>query len=282
MLTPPLLLLLATLLSFSHAENTNITSSTGSCGPLTSLSCLTSQFGSCCSASSFCGSNATYCGSGCQPDFGACYPDSTQISPADVGTCGATSTGNYTCLGSVFGNCCSGNGFCGGGDTYCGSASGCQSGYGVCGSKAADASVATTVLATATAAATSSAQDGSGGLSSGAKAGIAIAVVVIALAIIGAIAFFVLKRRRGHQRMGNEAAPPYERGVEMPAASAQEKQYDGKPIEMSSESAGGNVVELPTRMSAAELPAGGMSEKERIARMDERVAAGYDGAYRGN
>jgi hypothetical protein len=132
-------------------------------------------------------------------------------------------------------------------------------------------SVATTVLASATAVATSSPQDGSGGggLSGGAKAGIGIGVAVIVLAIIGAAAFFVLKRRRGR----NEKAPPYQRGVEMPAAG--EKQYDGKPVEMSAQ---GQAVELPTRMSAAELP----TEKERIARVDDRVAAGYEGAYRGN
>lgn len=44
------------------------------------------------------------------------------------GSCGAVS--GETCSGSSFGNCCSGAGYCGSNNTYCGQ--GCQSGYGVC------------------------------------------------------------------------------------------------------------------------------------------------------
>jgi peptidoglycan/xylan/chitin deacetylase (PgdA/CDA1 family) len=45
-------------------------------------------------------------------------------------SCG--SNGGATCLNSVFGNCCSAAGWCGATDVYCGS--GCQVGYGNCGS----------------------------------------------------------------------------------------------------------------------------------------------------
>lgn len=55
------------------------------------------------------------------------------------------------------------------------------------------------------------------------------------------------------------------------------------PSEMGTEGAmTGRVVELPTSASHAELPAGVMNERDRIARVEDRVAAGYDGAYRGN
>lgn len=45
-------------------------------------------------------------------------------------TCGGTN--KYTCLGSTFGNCCSRAGWCGSTSAYCGT--GCQPGYGNCGS----------------------------------------------------------------------------------------------------------------------------------------------------
>ncbi|KAL1602633.1 hypothetical protein SLS60_006050 [Paraconiothyrium brasiliense] len=45
-------------------------------------------------------------------------------------TCGGTN--KYTCLGSTFGNCCSSAGWCGSTSAYCGT--GCQSGFGNCGS----------------------------------------------------------------------------------------------------------------------------------------------------
>lgn len=45
-------------------------------------------------------------------------------------TCGGTN--KYTCLGSQFGNCCSSAGWCGSTTAYCGT--GCQSGFGNCGS----------------------------------------------------------------------------------------------------------------------------------------------------
>jgi len=44
-------------------------------------------------------------------------------------TCGGTN--QFTCQGSIFGNCCSAAGYCGSTTDYCGT--GCQSGFGTCG-----------------------------------------------------------------------------------------------------------------------------------------------------
>jgi hypothetical protein len=48
---------------------------------------------------------------------------------SDSGECG----NGVTCLGSPYGNCCSGSGYCGSSDAYCGVENGCQSGFGSCG-----------------------------------------------------------------------------------------------------------------------------------------------------
>ncbi|OHE98733.1 chitin binding protein [Colletotrichum orchidophilum] len=58
--------------------------------------------------------------------------NSTTLPVSLDATCGAAA-GN-TCLGSTFGNCCSGAGYCGSTAAYCGTS--CQSKYGTCGSSA--------------------------------------------------------------------------------------------------------------------------------------------------
>ncbi|KAF9878056.1 polysaccharide deacetylase [Colletotrichum karsti] len=77
---------------------------------------------------------------------------STRVSTSSVPTasgnvspdqsCGSTS--GYTCLNSVFGNCCSYYGFCGSSMTYCGT--GCQSGFGSCAPASSDISDTTNGL----------------------------------------------------------------------------------------------------------------------------------------
>ncbi|KAJ0165699.1 Chitin deacetylase [Colletotrichum tanaceti] len=62
---------------------------------------------------------------------------STALAVSRDGSCGAT--GAKTCQGSVFGNCCSKNGWCGSTAAYCGT--GCQSKYGTCGSQSSSSSV---------------------------------------------------------------------------------------------------------------------------------------------
>ncbi|GJC94983.1 chitin recognition protein [Colletotrichum higginsianum] len=61
---------------------------------------------------------------------------STALAVSLDGSCGAT--GAKTCQGSVFGNCCSKNGWCGSTAAYCGT--GCQSKYGTCGSQSSSSS----------------------------------------------------------------------------------------------------------------------------------------------
>lgn len=56
-------------------------------------------------------------------------------------TCG---NGN-TCSGSTFGNCCSSHGYCGSTSDYCGT--GCQSGFGTCGTSSSVATTSTTAVA---------------------------------------------------------------------------------------------------------------------------------------
>ncbi|KAI6264705.1 hypothetical protein MCOR27_011648, partial [Pyricularia oryzae] len=115
------------------------------CGGNTGNTCAGSGFGNCCSPSGWCGSTDEYCGAGCQKFFGSCgmssgpssssaatvksasptssASSSTSSSPSTAkkvspdATCGGN-TGN-TCQGSVFGNCCSVNGWCGSTTAYC-------------------------------------------------------------------------------------------------------------------------------------------------------------------
>ncbi|KAL2863281.1 uncharacterized protein BJX67DRAFT_374734 [Aspergillus lucknowensis] len=109
------------------------TSTDGNCGANsdTHATCLNSEFGDCCSEKGFCGSSSLYCGVGCQKEFGTCN-DASDLSVSTTGTCGdrarKASDLNVTCLGSEWGDCCSGSGYCGGNATYCGE--GCQGAFG--------------------------------------------------------------------------------------------------------------------------------------------------------
>ncbi|OAG11159.1 FAD-binding domain-containing protein [Paraphaeosphaeria sporulosa] len=130
-------------------------SNDATCGGTNKYTCLGSTFGNCCSSAGWCGSTSAYCGTGCQSAYGNCGSNSPTSSkpvssksiasstksssaPASTSTkkvstdatCGGSK--GYTCLGSSFGNCCSANGWCGSTSAYCGT--GCQSGFGNCGS----------------------------------------------------------------------------------------------------------------------------------------------------
>jgi hypothetical protein len=106
-------------------------STDGSCGNLPGYVCDGSAYGDCCSAYGFCGNNVTHCAPtlGCQPEFGACKPLETGSAvPSPTGRCGGS--GNFTCLRSGLGDCCSSSGWCGPTDGHCGE--GCQPQYGIC------------------------------------------------------------------------------------------------------------------------------------------------------
>jgi hypothetical protein len=119
----------------------------------------------------------------------------------------------------------------------------------------------------------------SSGMSTGAKAGIAVGVVIVLVGILGVGAFFLRRRRRA----GSDVAPPqYSAEVYDYKSTAKleaEKNYYYEMGNVDSRKSGNaDVAELP--MSAAEEAAA--RERARIARVNDRAAAGYDGAYRGN
>lgn len=100
----------------------------GSCG--NGRTCTGSSFGTCCSASGFCGSIPAYCSPsvGCQPEFGTCIEVGPSLTPSKDGSCG----NGITCNGSKFGSCCSQHGYCGSTGPYCGADVGCQPESGTC------------------------------------------------------------------------------------------------------------------------------------------------------
>lgn len=116
--------------------------------------CLGSVFGNCCSQAGWCGSTSDYCGDGCQTSYGECGAagESSSVAPTTTTTSSASPTGSLTvstdgtcangntCLGSIFGNCCSQAGWCGSTSDYCGD--GCQAFYGDCGSSSTTTSAA--------------------------------------------------------------------------------------------------------------------------------------------
>lgn len=145
--------------SATHKVTTDAT-----CGGANGYTCLGSTFGNCCSSAGYCGSTTAYCGTGCQSAFGNCGSNSAPVSSAKAtstaasapapsassakkvstdATCGGAN--GYTCQGSTFGNCCSSAGYCGSTTAYCGT--GCQSGFGTCGTNGAVSSAkpATTI-----------------------------------------------------------------------------------------------------------------------------------------
>src|SRR2546429_8549152 len=105
--------------------------------------------------------------------------------------------------------------------------------------------------------------------------------VVLGLAIIGALAFFLLRRRwrntlhgQPDPATGAGVAKKSELDVEKPlAAPAYASEADVKLYMQPSE--------LPVVSTSQELSAD-EREKQRVAKVDDRAAAGYEGAYRSN
>ncbi|PTU25686.1 hypothetical protein P175DRAFT_0514359 [Aspergillus ochraceoroseus IBT 24754] len=181
-------------------------STDGNCGSNsdTNTTCLTSEFGNCCSSKGFCGGTSAYCGEGCQTAFGKCCQSSfgscdstkpsssvswsaTPSNPENVskdGNCGSNSMTNATCLKSKYGACCSSHGFCGGNASYCGT--GCQSKYGSC-SIATIPAVPTPSLASVSTVSS---------LSKGAIAGISIGAGAFGCAMLGLLMWSLFARKR--------------------------------------------------------------------------------------
>jgi len=166
-------------------------STDATCGGTNKNTCLGSTFGSCCSSFGWCGSTPAHCGTGCQPGYGNCAgnnpvssssvssspvssspvssnpvtsptrsssaPASTATKVTTDATCGGTA--GYTCLGSTFGSCCSSFGWCGSTTAHCGT--GCQPGFGNCGSNNNGASSTVTSSTTVSSATSSPSASGS-------------------------------------------------------------------------------------------------------------------------
>jgi LPXTG-motif cell wall-anchored protein len=102
--------------------------------------------------------------------------------------------------------------------------------------------------------------------------------VVLGLVLIGALAFFLLRRRRRNARGGHAASDGMARKSELDAE---------KPVPAPVHAGDANVKPYaqPSELSAVsrpqELPANDR-ERDRLAKVDDRAAAGYEGAYRGN
>ncbi|CAG8071787.1 unnamed protein product [Penicillium nalgiovense] len=100
-------------------------STSGECGAMFAgnKTCTGTQFGDCCSVNGYCGSTNDYCS---PPNCysGACL---TTGYTSTNGECGPNFANNMTCVGSLFGDCCSVAGYCGNSSDYC-SGTNCYSG----------------------------------------------------------------------------------------------------------------------------------------------------------
>ncbi|KAK5729630.1 hypothetical protein LTR17_011817 [Elasticomyces elasticus] len=101
----------------------------GNGGSVEGYTCAESAFGMCCSASGFCGNSTDYCVAGCQSPYGSCTPTSGSIITVS-GYCGDKYSGQ-TCIGGLFGNCCSIYGSCGSTAEFCGPGN-CDPMHGSC------------------------------------------------------------------------------------------------------------------------------------------------------
>lgn len=110
-------------------------STDGKCGNGSGITCKESPFGNCCSKYGACGSSPLYCSrnAGCQEDSGICVEaGGAEMEVISIdGRCGYEVS--RTCLGSRWGDCCSGYGWCGRKENHCDVNYGCQSGFGTCG-----------------------------------------------------------------------------------------------------------------------------------------------------
>lgn len=282
-------------------------STSGSCGltGTSSITCQGSTFGDCCSGLGFCGGNSSYCGNGCQSAYGTCGESSgkgdpttstavpTSSSTASPGTvsidgnCGSNSAVKATCLTSTFGDCCSPLGYCGGNSSYCGA--GCQSAFGSCGEEPSSSS---SPLSNNTSGSTNFSSTASPipkptgtFLSTGAKVGIGLGSGAAALAALGLLAWYVRGRHAPPRvrasgdavEIGDDKADIFSTSQRSTSTTRlQARELLPPSVSLCEMDGGGREV----AQGKAELPA---SEKgARIASVDVRLAAGYDGAYRGN
>jgi flagellar biosynthesis/type III secretory pathway M-ring protein FliF/YscJ len=109
-------------------------------------------------------------------------------------------------------------------------------------------------------------------LSTGAKAGIAVGSIIFALAVIGAIAWYVIRRRKTKPAEEMDADWSQSKSPMIATVSGTvAHEMDGSKNEVSELASGQRIMELDAS-----------NRGERNALVDDRAAAGYDGAYRGH
>lgn len=126
-------------------------------------------------------------------------------------------------------------------------------------------------------------------LSVGAKAGIAVGSIAFAIAAIGIIAWYVLRRRRrgGSKELGTVVeADADTRPQSLPKEKPAEVGVNERLMPRSNVYEMGNnfsgAAELPSDVTRSELGDGARNENDSKQWVDDRAAAGYDGAYRGH
>jgi flagellar biosynthesis/type III secretory pathway M-ring protein FliF/YscJ len=155
-------------------------------------------------------------------------------------------------------------GYCGGNSSYC--LTGCQSTFGLCGSSAMSGNTSNNSTPTPTP------TPSSVSLSTGAKAGIAVGSIIFALAVIGAIAWYVIRRRKTKPAEEMDADWSQSKSPMIATVSGTvAHEMDGSKNEVSELASGQRIMELDAS-----------NRGERNALVDDRAAAGYDGAYRGH
>ena len=229
-------------------------------------------------------------------------PKPVEASSVSVdGNCGANSATFATCLTSEFGNCCSLQGYCGGNSSYCDA--GCQSSYGTCG-----------ITSNATGSVKPAEDAPAEFLSTGAKAGIGLAAAALAVAAMGIIVWYVLRRRKSPRRGAVEMGPGYDADTgfqdkdnsilmqqtqpgtmghnammaPLPSLGPQNRGNGSAPAVH--ELGDYDAVELETPYEtkqkhyemSSENPYERKEKEMNKDWVDDRARAGYDGAYRGN
>jgi uncharacterized membrane protein YraQ (UPF0718 family) len=176
--------------------------------------------------------------------------------------CGTVNGTTISCLNSTFGDCCSTKGFCGSSGVYC--ADGCQEQFGKC-----DINSSSTLINLATAGAVNnpSAHSDHRTLSTGAIVGIVIGAIVF-WSLIGLIVEYLYRRhKRAKANKENKSNNSYQTAHIPTSKNTDQTPAITQIAEVSAES----FNSVPYRTIAID---------HRL--VDDRAAAGYEGAYRGN
>lgn len=184
----------------ANSETISINGDCGATDPNRQI-CLGSEFGDCCSEKGFCGGTSDYCGTGCQSAFGTCSNSNGLASSSSSSIAQSTSSASSASSSSTTGT-----------SRPAASAINTSS---TTTAVAADAAAQTSTTAnyspttTTTIAATT--DENPTPMSTGAKAGVGVGIAG-GVALIGALIFFILLRRR----RGRSASARHGEAAELP------------------------------------------------------------------